>query len=553
MARSSKSERSPASAWARARRRLGEFRRRLLTPRPRPLPPDFDWQAYLAANPDLGFAGIDDEDSARRHWQHHGAREGRPDRNAAEAAAIDAPPLEIAPPEAQQPAAAPPDPEEPDAPPGFDWRWYVTSYTDLPLAGIDDEAAAIRHWRESGRAEGRRYAAKRSTGFDWLAYVDRFAKASLPSHPAPASSRLVCPSADSLFLRAWGELCCWDDAGGDLVLVGRDPGVDYAERLRNGPYQKIRDQLAAGRLPWPDVCQKCLLLRVHPEPERADWDRRSVRMLRVEPSYYCTLDCPGCVPLSVRQGHQQDFQLDPATLDRIVADLVAAGLEIDAIDFQGHGEPVLNPRLWEMARRCRERSPESWITVTTNAQAKFRPHFVESGLDEVNCAIDGVDAASYEPYRVNGDFELAWRFMTEFTAAGRSSSRQVRVVWKYVVFEHNSAPEQLLAAQRMALEAGVAELVFVLTRNGPVARDIRVPEDVPRLRPGPPLSFRFHHAAIEDLEARVALARRSLGADLAPGSAALLDSVRANAERFFGPPAEHPERLQKLLAALDRT
>src|SRR5206468_10668634 len=50
---------------------------------------------------------------------------------------------------------------------------------------------------------------------------------------------------------------------------------------------------------------------------------------------------------------EKAFQLDPEILDRILADLTARGLAVDAVDFQGHGEPLLNPRLWEMGRRSR--------------------------------------------------------------------------------------------------------------------------------------------------------------------------------------------------------
>lgn len=442
----------------------------------------------------------------------------------------------------------------PKPPAAFDWRWYVESYTDLAAAGVVDEASAIRHWREHGRREGRRFAPRRPSRFDWLTYVDRFPEATrqaIRDRPADRPA-LVCPSIDSLFLRAWGDLVCWDDAGSDRVLQAWDPAVDYADVFLNGPYEEIRRRLASGRMPWAEDCARCLLLRIQPDGMGAPWDRRFVRMLRVEPSYLCSLDCPGCVPLSIRRQHSKAFQLDPDILDRIVADFVAGGLDVDAVDFQGHGEPLLNPRLWEMARRCRERLPGAWISVTTNAQGKFRPEMARSGFDEVICAIDGADAAGYAPYRVHGRFDLAWRFLTDFAEAGSRADRKVRVVWKYVIFEHNASTENLLEAQRMALDAGVSELVFVITRNGPAARHIREPADIPRLAPGPPMSFRFHEPSIDDLEGRLAEAGRLADAGEASDAAAMADSVRKNLERFFPRDGDRPERQTRLLAALDR-
>lgn len=448
--------------------------------------------------------------------------------------------------------------QEPPPPAGFDWRWYVSSYTDLPAAGITDEAAAVRHWRAHGRREGRRFAPRRPNSYDWLTYVDRFADApaTLPGEAA-ARPPLACPSIDSLFLRAWGDLVCWDDAGSDRVLQAWDPAVDFAEVFLNGPYRQIRESLEEGRMPWPEECSRCLLLRILPPGAGAPWDRSFVRMLRVEPSYYCSLDCPGCVPLSIRRQHSKAFQLDPEILDRILADLTARGLAVDALDFQGHGEPLLNPRLWEMARRSRARLPEAWISVTTNAQGRFRPEMAASGFDEIICSIDGADSATYEPYRVHGKFELAWNYMNELVRAGSPASgfpgeRRLRVVWKYVLFEHNASPETLLKAQRMALEAGVSELVFVLTRNGPAPRDIRFPSDVPRLEPGPPVSFRFHEPSIEDLEARFAESRRLAAEGSAEEAALMAESVRRNLERFFPAAGDRPERQRRLFEELER-
>jgi len=518
---SSSSDSATLPAW---RKIVGRLKSRRHDPSPQEAPtppPDFDWRWYVRSYTDLAPAGIIDEASAIRHWREHGCREGR--------------------------RVAPLPQEAPPPPSGFDWRWYVRSYTDLAPAGIIDEASAIRHWREHGCREGRRSAPRRPNSFDWLTYVDRFEEArTLSTDTASANRPLVCPSIDSMFLRAWGDLVCWDDAGSEHLLQGWDPAVDYADVFLHGPYESIRRNLEEGRMAWPETCARCLLLRFRPDDAGAAWDRSFVRMLRVEPSYHCSLDCPGCVPLSARRLHTRAFQLDPEILDRILADLTARGLEVDALDFQGHGEPLLNPRLWEMARRSRKRIPKAWISVTTNANAHFREEMAQAGFDEFICAIDGVDAASYEPYRVHGDFDLAWRFLCRLVRAGNSADRKIRVVWKYVIFEHNSSPEMLLLSQQMALDAGVSELVFVVTRNGPAARHIRFPSDVPRLKSGPPLSFRFHEPSIDDLEARVAETRRLQSLGKTKQAAAMAESVRQNLERFFPVLDDQPKRYRRL-------
>ena len=440
------------------------------------------------------------------------------------------------------------------SPRGFDWRWYVESYTDLAAAGIVDEASAILHWKEHGRREGRRGAPRRSSGFDWLSYVDRFPSAFRPTLPRASCSpraKFVCPSVDSIFLRAWGDLVCWDDAGSDRVLLPADAVWDPARAFLEGPYAQVRRAVLDGRMPWPEECERCLLLRVQPTDAPEVWDRRTVRILRVEPSYACSLDCPGCIPLAIRRGHPRAFHLDPDALDRLVTDLSGRGLDIRVLDFQGHGEPLLNPRVWEMARRSRLRVPSAWITMTTNAQGTFHPRVVASGLDEMVCAIDGVDQATYAPYRVHGDFDLAWRFLTDLVSAGCAAERRVRVIWKYVLFAHNSSPETLVRAQEMARDAGVSELVFVITRNGPRAPGVDAPCDVPRIEGGAPTSFRFHEPSVVDLEARLAYSRVLEIAGEAGAAAAVRRSVRRNLERFFPGGIELPERHRRLMEAVD--
>jgi hypothetical protein len=430
--------------------------------------------------------------------------------------------------------ATPPGPPSPDSPPGFDWQWYLESYTDLEPAGITDEAGAIRHWREFGRQEGRRFAPRQSSGFDWLSYVDRF-----PDHPPPEGPdkaqppRLVCPSVDSVFLRAWGDLVCWDDAGAERVLQSWDPTANYADVFLRGPYEEVRHSTATGRMAWAEECEGCLLLRVMPPGNETDtWDRSFVRMLRVEPSYLCSLDCPGCVPLAIRRLSRKTPQLDPMILDRIIADLCRAGLTVENLDFQGHGEPLLNPDLWTMIEQARRRLPATWITVTTNAQATFKAEMVSSGVDEIVCSVDGCDPDTYTPYRVRGNFDLAWNFMVDLARAARASRPGLRVVWKYVLFEHNASAQALRRAQQMALEAGVTELVFVLTRNGSPPEHIRSPADIEPLNPGPRVGYRFHHSSPHDLVRRLDLAAKLEDDGRQAEAETMARSVRKAVERF---------------------
>jgi hypothetical protein len=388
----------------------------------------------------------------------------------------------------------------------FDWRAYVERYPDLGAAGIDDEEKAAGHWRTYGQAEGRWGAA--------------------PSYPTRTT--LACPSIHSIYVRWTGDVVCWDDAGNETLLQRYDPRVDYARDVYLGdPFNRVRLALSAGEMPFPEVCARCLVLRTNTPHSSFHLDRRVVEVFQVEPSFKCTLDCPGCVRLDQRK-LAPPANLPLERFEKIAGDLKKADVEVRAFDFQGHGEPILHPQLPAMIASARALYPRSYLTMTTNANAKLKDALLRAGIDEIVCAIDGMDAASYEPYRIFGDFALALRFMTD-----AARSRAVRVIWKYILFEHNSAPEQLLEAQRMADAIGVYELVFVFTRNGPRSTTITHPSEIPRLAGGrTPLSYRDHAPDAEDLETRRREAEALAAAGETRRAENLLRSIRRNEERF---------------------
>lgn len=388
----------------------------------------------------------------------------------------------------------------------FDWSAYLERYPDLAAAGIDDETKAGEHWRTYGRAEGR-----------WGAP---------PSYPT--RSTLACPSIHSIYVRWTGDIVCWDDAGNETLLQRYDPAADYGRDVYLGaPFNRVRLSLSNGEMPFPEVCAKCLVLRTNTAHSSFHLDRRVVEVFQVEPSFKCTLDCPGCVRLDQRR-LAPPSNLPLERFEKIANDLKKASIEVRAFDFQGHGEPILHPQLPAMIEAARALYPRSYLTMTTNANAKVKESLLRSGIDEIVCSIDGVDAASYEPYRIFGDFALALRFMTD---AARSGA--VRVIWKYILFEHNSEERHLLEAQRIADSIGVDELVFVFTRNGPRSTRVTTPAQIPRL-PGRrvPLSYRYHQPDLADLETR----RREAEALAATGETRkaedLLRSVRRQEERF---------------------
>jgi hypothetical protein len=168
------------------------------------------------------------------------------------------------------------------------------------------------------------------------------------------------------------------------------------------------------------------------------------------------------------------------------------------------------------------------------------------------CSIDGSDQASYEIYRVDGSFEMAIEFMKAAATAARTSVSPMKIVWKYVIFEHNDAPEQMLAAQEMGQEFGLDELVYVFTSLGPMSKRIIRPGQIPILDSNLKVSFRTHEPDVADLERRLRSADRALERDRTAEAVELLESIERTLGRFFDKPESLSPKYRGVHAELHR-
>jgi len=242
--------------------------------------------------------------------------------------------------------------------------------------------------------------------------------------------------------------------------------------------------------------------------------------------------------------------LAPQILEKILKDFRRAGIRIRTFDFQGHGEPLLSRDVWRMIEMAKSLFPDSDATMCTNANAEFRDEMVDAGLDQIIYAIDGMDQASYAPYRVHGDFEQAHAFMRRFSAAARARDRKIDTVWKYVLFRHNDRPEQLLAAQALALEAQVTELRFIITQLGPMSTLIGAEDDIPRAANGANVRVENYKVSIGQLEDGITAARASLDTNRLAQAEQAATFVATMMKRLFSEAQTVPPKYARFLHAV---
>jgi MoaA/NifB/PqqE/SkfB family radical SAM enzyme len=177
--------------------------------------------------------------------------------------------------------------------------------------------------------------------------------------------------------------------------------------------------------------------------------------LKVEPSAMCQLRCPGCAQSSPlfkvqTKGKVMQLPLFEHILDQL-------GDCLYRIQFYDLGEPFLNKELLTMISMATNRY-NIGSQVSTNFSFPFSDQYcrdiVESGLEHLIIAMDGVDAPTYSAYRVGGRFELVEQGMRQIVRWKRQLGLRYPIVeWQFIVFEHNR--HVIERAKRMAKEIGV--------------------------------------------------------------------------------------------------
>jgi molybdenum cofactor biosynthesis enzyme MoaA len=281
------------------------------------------------------------------------------------------------------------------------------------------------------------------------------------------SSKIGCLMCDSLYIKANGELPCWDDVGEALILRTIDeqalllqqeaPLFDFPRLV------EIRRAFLAGKDPHQQLCSHCavrgqgLVTSLYP---------KIMRILHIEPSYLCQLSCPQCLPPKSRQQLKKPpYNMSLSFYQAILQQLCQEDISnIRLVHFEGRGEPLLNKDLDQMIRCTKKYYPNTFTKVTSHGNFPFQPWMFESGLDLLRLSVDGAFENSYLKYRVGGDLAKVLELMRAIRDHKHHYNNRLRVEWKYILFEWNDSDEEISTAARLADELEV-DLHFCLTHS----------------------------------------------------------------------------------------
>lgn len=283
---------------------------------------------------------------------------------------------------------------------------------------------------------------------------------------------MICPSVNSLFLRANGSLSCWDDYGSRKEILKFDESKNYADEVYLGKhFSEIRNKIKNNELPFPDYCKKCRCMDLGIPYH---FNHKVIEVLHIEPSLYCNLNCQACFSEYQRNNiYKDEHYLSKDILHKILTDFKNSNIEVRNITFAGMGEPFCNIHIQLLIDVCHNIYPNSHKEIITNANFDYSSNYFSSKINRVIFSIDGTNNENYSKYRKNGNFCTAFNFMENYCKESNEKHSNVFKIWKYILFDYNDSTENIYSAIKMAVEINIDELQFIITSTGPKSKKIK--------------------------------------------------------------------------------
>lgn len=190
-------------------------------------------------------------------------------------------------------------------------------------------------------------------------------------------------------------------------------------------------------------------------------------ILQIEPTNVCNLRCSLCATgagMPTRSPSFMPFELYRKVINQ-VKDYVCL------LVFWSWGEPFIHKDAFRMIRYAKD----SGLIVHTSTNGHFfntkerARQVIESGLDSLIVAVDGLDQPTYEKYRKGGSLKLVLEsienIVSERVAAG---VEHPRITFRFIVMRHNE--HQIDQVKDFAERLGVDAVTFrsAVVRRGNV-------------------------------------------------------------------------------------
>jgi len=210
--------------------------------------------------------------------------------------------------------------------------------------------------------------------------------------------------------------------------------------------------------------------------------RGSVRLssmpafLKVEICRYCEIDCLYCSPSKQRLLYPLE------SYKQLIDQLKNFTFLVSLYDI---GEPLHNPQVLNYVRYAHKNRIGTVISSTLSFEREdlFWRDLVESGLDHLIVAIDGISPEVYNRYRRKGQLDLVMSNLKKLLAFKNGSNSRLFIEWQMIDFPWNISEQS--KAKQMAYQLG-CDLFRVIPDASiphygrkPSARESRVEGTIP--------------------------------------------------------------------------
>ncbi|MFH1618379.1 MAG: radical SAM protein [bacterium] len=173
--------------------------------------------------------------------------------------------------------------------------------------------------------------------------------------------------------------------------------------------------------------------------------------LVIDPMSGCDLRCPFC-PTGKNKGTRTKKMMAWEEYRRIMDQL---GHVLLQVEFCNWGEPLLNPRIYDMIGYAKKFRLETHLSTNlNNFSTDDAERLLDSGLDFLILSIDGASPETYSRYRVGGDFNRVIENVKILVQArARRGFKRPYINWQFLVFRHNE--HEIETAKKLGRELGV--------------------------------------------------------------------------------------------------
>lgn len=270
-----------------------------------------------------------------------------------------------------------------------------------------------------------------------------------------------CRVLREISVKSDGYIHC-DDSNGYSIHLGalsESPNWNVKTILQGPIYEHIRRSFSNGVPPWGDTCRNCDLFNFGDSPQETILDRVA---LRVEPTLACELSCAYCKRKREVRNRDGDWHLSSLKLKQLVSSCLKNKIDVSKVSYLGWGEPLNHPDFSELVTVVKNYYPNAYQEVTTVAQADFKSVVGDVPIDLITISCDGVTQNAYEKYRRNGVIDNVFKFMED---SKKYKSNVTKIIWKYILFNHNDSDDNIIDAQNIADKFDIDELHFVFTNT----------------------------------------------------------------------------------------